>query len=203
MLRRLVGDRIEGILAGVARFLHFHKISPNALTLIGLTINGIGAFLYYQGYMLAGGIVILFGGLFDMLDGAVARAGKNTSKMGAFTDSVVDRYSDFIIFGGVLAYFAKSGDLGRTILVLVIIYGTFLVSYVRARAELAIPKCAVGVMQRPERIIVLAAGSIFGLLDMALWVLAVFTHLTALHRIYYTYQTLRASPSEGIQTNRD
>ncbi len=193
MLKRIVGNRTEGILTGIALFLHRHKITPNNLTLAGLIINGIAAYCYYRGFIVAGGIVILLAGFFDMLDGAVARAGDSGSKIGAFTDSVVDRYSDFLIFAGVLTYFAKNGDLGNTILVLVIICGTFLVSYVRARAELVIPKCAVGLMERAERIIILAAGSIFGFFTIALWFLAISTHFTAFHRIYYTHKIYKTS----------
>lgn len=193
MLRRVVGNRIEGILTGIALFLHRHKITPNNLTLIGLIINAIAAYCYYRGFILLGGIVILLAGFFDMLDGAVARAGDSASKIGAFNDSVVDRYSDFLIFAGVLVYFAKKGELGNVILVLVIICGTFLVSYVRARSELVIPKCAVGLMERAERIIILAAGSIFNFLIIALWFLAITTHFTAFHRIYYTHKTYKTT----------
>jgi CDP-diacylglycerol--glycerol-3-phosphate 3-phosphatidyltransferase len=191
MLRRILGDKTETVLAGVASRLYRHKITPNILTFTGLIINIFGAYFYYQGSIVIGGIVILLAGLFDLLDGAVARAGENVSKIGAFTDSVVDRYSDFIILGGVLAHFARNGDFAETILVLVTVCGTFLVSYTRARAELVIPKCDVGLMERPERIIVLAAGSIFNFLNVALWLLAIFTHLTAFHRIYYTYKVHR------------
>jgi archaetidylinositol phosphate synthase len=88
-------------------------------------------------------------------------------------------------------HFVKKGDILYSFLILVILCGTFLVSYIRARAELVIPKCDVGVMERTERVILLAAGSIFGFLFIAIWILAVGTHLTALHRIWYTYKTRR------------
>ena len=130
-------------------------------------------------------------GLFDMLDGAVARTGNKASQWGGVFDSVIDRYSDFLILGGILAYFSKQGDFGMTLLILIIVCGTFLISYVRARAELAIPKCAVGIMERPERILLLSAGSIFGFFHTALWILAITTHVTALHRIFHTRNVLR------------
>ncbi len=158
------------------------------LTFSGLAVTGGSAYLYYHGCILSGGIVVLIAGLFDMLDGAVARAGKTVSKIGGFFDSVIDRYSDFFMFGGVLAYFAKNGQVGMSILVLLVLCGSFMVSYVRARAELVIPKCDVGLLERPERIIILAAGSIFNFLEVALWFLAVFSHLTAIHRITYTWR---------------
>ena len=191
MIRKVVGNRIEGILTKTALFLHHHKITPNNLTLVGLLINGIAAYCYYRGFLILGGMVLLLAGFFDMLDGAVARAGDSASKIGAFNDSVVDRYSDFLILSGILTYFAKKGELGNVILVLVIICGTFLVSYIRARAELVIPKCAVGLMERAERIIVLAAGSLFDFFIVSLWFLAVSTHFTAFHRIYYTHKTYK------------
>lgn len=191
MIRKIVGNRIEGVLTGTALFLHRHKITPDNLTLLGLIINSIAAYCYYRGFLVLGGLVMLLAGFFDMLDGAVARAGDEASKIGAFNDSVVDRYSDFLILAGILAYFAKKGEVGNVILVLVIICGTFLVSYVRARAELVIPKCAVGLMERAERIIVLAAGSLFNFFIIALWFLAISTHFTAFHRIYYTHQTYK------------
>jgi len=163
------------------------------LTFTGLVLNVVAAWYYYRGRIPAAGIMILFAGAFDMLDGAVARLGGTVSKLGAFTDSVVDRYSDFLIFGGVLCLFARNGHMTGTILSLAALSGAFLVSYVRARAELVIPLCNVGLMERSERIIVLAAGSLFGLLIPALWLLAVLTHATALHRIHYTWKTGRGS----------
>ena len=188
MLRLLVGNKIDGVLTTIAHHLHQKKITPNHLTFTGLAINTIGALCYYNGWMFMGGMVILFAGLFDMLDGAVARVSNTVSKIGAFTDSVVDRYSDFIIFGGILAFFAKEGNLGGTLLVLLIVCGSFLTSYIRARAELVIPSCDVGLMERPERIIILAVGSMINFFSLALWILAVGTHLTAVHRIWYTYK---------------
>ena len=195
MLRKHVGKYVESAIAGIASSLNRTGITPNMLTFTGLAINGLAAYLYYKGFFIIGGIVILFAGLFDMLDGAVARAGNTVSKIGGFFDSVTDRYSDFLIFGSVLAHFAGNSELGLTILVLVILCGTFMVSYVRARAELVIPKCDVGLLERPERIVLLAAGSIFGFLEAALWILAIFTHLTAGYRIFYTHR--QAGKSSG------
>ncbi len=200
MLRSIIGDGIESVLSKIAPFLHHHHITPTVLTLTGLAVNFIGAIFYYHGFMVAGGFVILFAGLFDMLDGAVARAGNQATPFGGFMDSVVDRYSDFVIFGGVLAYFAAKADVLMTVLTAVVICGAFLISYVRARAELVIDKCSVGLMERPERIILLAAGSIFGFLHAALWVLAVTTHITALYRIDYTRREAARASLEQEQT---
>ncbi|MBW1780358.1 MAG: CDP-alcohol phosphatidyltransferase family protein [Deltaproteobacteria bacterium] len=193
MLRNTIEKRIEPPLNALAQALVRHNISPSMLTFVGLVGNGIAACLYGVGFVVAGGIMILFAGLFDMLDGAVARAGGKASGFGGFLDSVVDRYSDFLIFGGVLALFAREGDFLMTSISAITLCGAFLVSYIRARAELIIPKCAVGLMERPERIIVLAAGSLFGFFHVALWFLAVATHMTALYRIVYTHEAAKAS----------
>jgi CDP-diacylglycerol---glycerol-3-phosphate 3-phosphatidyltransferase len=197
MLRNIVERKIEAPLKALARVLVRRNLSPTLLTLIGLAINTVAAFLYFGGFILAGGVIVLFAGFFDMLDGAVARASGKASGFGGFTDSVVDRYSDFLIFGGVLAYFAGEENLLMTLVSAAALCGAFLVSYVRARAELVIPKCAVGLMERPERIIVLAAGSIFGFLNVAIWFLCIATHLTALHRIIFTRRTVKALQQHG------
>ena len=191
MIRRRIGNGIESVLSPAARFLHGRGVSPNMLTLAGLAVNLVAAWAYFKGAWVAGGSIVLFAGLFDMLDGAVARAGGLASPIGAFTDSVVDRYSDGVVFGGLLAHFAFSGDLKGTLLVLVILIGAFQVSYTRARAELVIPRCDVGWMERAERLILLAAGSLFGFLEAALWLLAILTHLTALQRIRFTVRSSR------------
>jgi len=192
MLRHFVEKGIEPSLKALAQAFVHRNISPALLTLTGLGINAVAAGLYVAAYIVSAGVVILFAGLFDMLDGAVARASGKASKLGGFLDSVVDRYSDFLIFGGVLAYFARNGDLLMTLVSATALCGAFMVSYVRARAELVIPNCAVSLMERPERIIVLAAGSLFGFFHAAVWFLAVTTHLTALHRILHTYRTGKA-----------
>ncbi len=196
MLRRFIGDKVERLFTTIEPLLPDNKIVPDILTFTGLAINLVGAFLFYEGYMKSAGIVILFAGVFDILDGAVARARNLATEIGAFTDSVVDRYSDFVIFGGVLAHFIKKGSITYSILLLFVISGAFLISYIRAKAELIIPKCDVGFMERPERIIVLSLGAIFDMLKPAIWFLAISTHLTAFYRIYYTIRVYKKDHSE-------
>jgi len=198
MIRRFIGKPTESALASFAEALDRRNITPNTLTLLGLLVSFAAAWVYYAGYVFAGGLIVLFAGFFDMLDGAVARAGGRASGIGAFLDSVVDRYADFVVFGGILLRYAATGDVQGTLVVLAILLGSLQVSYVRARAELVIPKCDVGLMERPERIILLAAGSLFGFLEIALWALAILTHLTALYRIYYTFKKNRATPSDPV-----
>jgi CDP-diacylglycerol--glycerol-3-phosphate 3-phosphatidyltransferase len=202
VLRGIVEARIQPAVTKVASLLNKTGLTPNMLTFTGLGFNAVAAGLYYCGEVAVAGFVILFAGAFDMLDGAVARLGDTASRIGAFTDSVVDRYSDFLIFGGVLCLFARLGDMTGIVLCLLILSGAFLVSYVRARAELVIPLCNVGLMERPERIILLAAGSLFGFLTPALWALAILTHATAFHRIYYTWKNGRATGQKIAETRK-
>lgn len=186
MLRRHIGNPIERRLVPLARFLDARRIRPSALTLTGLGVSLAAGACYARGWAVAAGCVVILAGLCDMLDGAVARVSGRVSRTGGFMDSVIDRYSDAALFGGILLRYTAEGDGAGTGLALAVLTGAYLVSYVRARAELVIPKCDVGLMERPERLVVLVAGSLSGLLVPALWVLALTSHATALHRILYT-----------------
>ncbi len=188
MLRAIFYKFFKPILDTISDRLNKHGINPAHLTLGGLIINALGCLLYAYGRFLTGSLIILIAGLFDMLDGALARSSGKATKFGAFIDSVVDRYSDFLIFGGLLIYFSRVGDSSAVALVLVVIAGTLLTSYTKARAESLIPQCNVGWIERPERIIIICLGGIFQFLFPALWILAFTTHLTALQRIYYTWR---------------
>ncbi len=188
MLRAIFYKFFKPILDTISARLNKHGINPAHLTLGGLIINALGCLLYAYGRFLTGSLIILIAGLFDMLDGALARSSGKATKFGAFMDSVVDRYSDFLIFGGLLIYFSRVGDSSAVALVLVVIAGALLTSYAKARAESLIPHCNVGWIERPERIIIICLGGIFQFLFPALWILAFTTHLTALQRIYYTWR---------------
>jgi phosphatidylglycerophosphate synthase len=202
MIRRYIGDRTETALSSLARLIQRRGVSPNFITLAGLAMNLGAAGAYAAGAWVAAGVIVLLAGFFDMLDGAVARAGGRASAVGGFTDSVADRYSDGIVFGGLVLHFAARGDVKGSLLVLVALIGAYQVSYVRARAELVIPRCDVGLMERAERLILLAAGSLFGFLETALWLLAILTHLTALHRIYFTVTSVRRA-DHPVKTHED
>ena len=182
----------------IARWIAALGITANMLTITGLLI-GIGAGICIAlGHLKLAGALILIGGTFDLMDGAVARASKVSNPFGALLDSVVDRYTEGAIFVGLAIYFSiQRGPkmitgLALTCLALI---GAFLVSYVRARAEGLRVECKVGLMQRPERIVVLSLGVIFGDLTfksinvspliIALWVLVVLSHITVLQRVAF------------------
>ncbi len=169
-------------------------ITPNMLTLFGLILNGIVAVLLVTDHKVAGGMMIIFAGLFDMLDGALAKITNRMSTFGAFLDSVVDRYSEAIILLGLLLYYYNlhqtTQSVTEIVLIYVILVGSMMISYTRARAGSLHIHNEVGIMARPERIILLAIGLLFQtvLLLPVLWILAIGTQITAIQRVIYVWQ---------------
>jgi CDP-diacylglycerol--glycerol-3-phosphate 3-phosphatidyltransferase len=196
------GNACAKLLYAIVRGLALTKISPNALTFIGLVIN-IGAamfFGYAKGedhwrYFLYAGLVIIGAGVFDMVDGRVARATNQVTIFGAFFDSVIDRYSDVALFFGLLVYYARAERFFYVGLVAFVMVSSVMVSYTRARAESLIGQCKVGFMERPERIVLVIIGALFekwNAMAPVLWVLALISTITVIHRITYTYQRTTA-----------
>jgi CDP-diacylglycerol--glycerol-3-phosphate 3-phosphatidyltransferase len=185
------------LLTRIVRGLALTRISPNALTFIGLIIN-LGAAVLFglangqnHAKMFAwAGVVIIGAGIFDMVDGRVARLTNQVTVFGAFFDSVIDRYSDVAIFFGLLIFYARANRFFYVVLVAFVMCTSLMVSYTRARAEALIPQCKVGFMERPERIVLIILGSLFdfaGVMAPALWILAVLSTITVINRISYTY----------------
>ncbi|RLB07358.1 MAG: CDP-alcohol phosphatidyltransferase family protein [Deltaproteobacteria bacterium] len=168
-------------------------IRPNHITLIGLIVNLGAAFALALGKWKIGGIAILVAGLFDLLDGAVARSQGQVTPFGGFFDSVIDRYSDFSLFVGLLFYYAYTGHPFLILLASTAAMGSFLVPFTRARAETVITSCKVGLMERPERIILLALGALLDWMIPILWILAILTHITVIQRVLHTKRELRGS----------
>lgn len=185
------------LLQKIVNGLALTRISPNVLTFIGLLINIVAAifFGYARGdhavrYFFYAGLVIIGAGIFDMVDGRVARQTNQVSVFGAFFDSVIDRYSDVALFFGLLVYYSRGNRFFYVVLVAFVMTASLMVSYTRARAEALIGSCKVGFMERPERIVLIILGALFnrwGVMAPALWVLAVFSTVTVVHRIRYTY----------------
>jgi CDP-diacylglycerol--glycerol-3-phosphate 3-phosphatidyltransferase len=137
------------------------------------------------------GLVIFGAGLFDMVDGRVARRNNQVTVFGSFFDSVIDRYSDVVLFFGLLVYYGRINRFRYVVLVAFVMVTSLMVSYTRARAEALIGQCKVGFMERPERIVLILLGALFnhwGVMAPVLWVLAVLSTITVIHRITYTYQ---------------
>jgi CDP-diacylglycerol--glycerol-3-phosphate 3-phosphatidyltransferase len=163
------------------------------LTIFGFLLNVVVAVLLASGNLIAGGIMIIVAGLFDMLDGALAKVTNRTSDFGAFLDSVVDRYSEStVLFGLLLYYYLQPNDQGliETVLIYVILVGSMMISYARARAGALNIQNEVGLMARPERVVLLAVGLLVNayLLVPVLWILAVGTQVTALQRVIHVWQ---------------
>ncbi len=164
-------------------------LSPNILTIAGFFITVIAALVIPQNIRL-GGILILIGGMFDMLDGIVARTGRKTTRFGAFLDSVLDRYSDAFLFLAIAWYLAEKGNHTGAFLSLGTLVGAFLISYARARAEGLGESCCTGIMERPERIILLIFATITGWIMPVLWIMLVLTHITVVQRIYHIWRLM-------------
>ena len=186
-----IGSGFGKVLSALVRWLTLSGIHPNVLTLIGLVVNGAAAWILARGEFLYGGLIILSAAIFDLTDGAVARSANKVTRFGAFLDSVMDRYSDLILLTGLLVHYARIERFSYIVLTAVVMTGTVLVSYSRARAENLIPKCKVGFMERPERIVLLIIGALFNRMAPVLWVMAVLSNLTVIHRIVHTWRESR------------
>ena len=166
-------------------------ISPTLLTLGGLALAASSGFLAYEGHFFGAGVVLLASGVFDLFDGAVAREAGKVTVFGGILDSSLDRYGDAFILGGILFYFAGQGNGTAAMLAFSALAGSFSISYIRARAECEIDDCRVGFWERGERIVFLALGLLLNNLLLVLWVLGLFTHWTALQRLWYSKQNAR------------
>jgi CDP-diacylglycerol--glycerol-3-phosphate 3-phosphatidyltransferase len=193
MLSERFGGRVRGYTLRLGEALARLGLTPNALTAIGLALNLLVAIIIASGHLVLGGVLLLVASGFDMLDGAVARASGTVTKFGGFLDSTLDRYSEAVVYGGVLVYMLGTPDAqSGALLVLVATVGSLMISYARARAEAAGLTAAVGLLARPERVVVLAAGLLIGQLVPALWILAIGTHLTVAMRMAHVWRLSRA-----------
>lgn len=183
--------RFKGVLDTLAAALIRAGLTPNAMTLLGLALSLIGAGLLSQGLMTIGGLLILLAGPFDALDGSMARLLGQPTQFGAFVDSVTDRWSEMLIFLGLLYYYLQRGDSLASILVFAATMGSVMVSYTKARAEALGFDCNVGVLTRMERYLVMAPALVLNLPLVALWIIAVLANVTALQRAMYVRQQAR------------
>jgi phosphatidylglycerophosphate synthase len=187
MLSGNLGHFLDKPLSSLAKRV---DINPNVLTVIGFLITTVAAIIIPINLFL-GGLLILLGGLFDMLDGIIARVNNRTTKFGAFLDSVLDRYSDAFLFLGLSWYFYKAGSQEGIILSLGTMIGALLISYTRARAEGLGEDCHVGLMERPERVILMAFGALTGWIIPVMWIMVILTHATVFQRVYHVWNVLK------------
>ncbi|NTW12166.1 MAG: CDP-alcohol phosphatidyltransferase family protein [Anaerolineales bacterium] len=173
------------VLDPLARLFLRLGLTPNMVTMLGLLGNSVGAYFLARGDLLTGGILIAVMTPIDALDGTMARLRGEASDWGAYVDSVSDRYSELIIYGGLLYHFLTVGDTLGGMLTFGAAAGSVLVSYVKARAEGLGYEAKVGLLTRAERYIVLAPSLIFNFIYIGLGILAVLANITALQRIFY------------------
>jgi CDP-diacylglycerol--glycerol-3-phosphate 3-phosphatidyltransferase len=190
MISNAIGRSAKFILDLIVGVLSRLQINPNILTFTGVVISFWAAWNFGYGEMRRGALIVILAGLFDMLDGEVARVSRSVTRFGAFYDSVIDRYSDIILLQGLMVWYAREQRLGYVVLVGIVFMGAILTSYARARAESLIPTCKVGFMERPERLVLLVIGGLTNRMEAVLWVLAVLGNWTVIDRIYYTWKEL-------------
>ena len=198
--RQAVADYVE---RPVARLLARLGLTPNLVTLIGLAIAGVGAYTIAVGNWWAGGLIVLFAGVFDLFDGALARATGRVSDFGALLDSTIDRVSEAVVLLGLLAYYLSTDDDLGSILVYVALVGSIMVSYMRARSEGLGIDCKVGVMTRPERVAAVGIGLVVGhwvpvVVLVVLGVIGALTTVTAIHRLIHTSRMI-ANEDRDVQ----
>jgi len=194
MISSKIGDGAQVILRRIISVLIFFRVRPNHLTFFGFLISMGVAYYFALGQFRLAGVVLIIAGLFDMVDGMVARKLGQETPFGAFFDSIMDRYSDLIMYLGLIIYYGRHDRINYVVLVGIVMMGSVLTSYARARAECLIPKCKVGFLERPERIVLLLIGS-FYFMDPVIWVIAVISNWTVVHRILYTRAVIRGKKS--------
>jgi len=192
-----IGHALDPLILRVYHFFFRDKlISPNILSVLGFVFGLASLFLIIYGRLLLGGLALVVSGFFDVLDGAVARTFGRVTPYGGFLDSVLDRYTDLGVTFGILLYFVRAHDDIYSALTFIAAAGTAIIPYIRARAEAAAIECKSGLLERPERTILLIVGLCFDVLRPVIIILAVLTHFTAVQRMFMVRRAAR-SPKQG------
>ena len=204
-LQKLIYTLINPIIKGMIKM----GITPNMVTTIGFVGNVVAAFLFIHASQLTpismgfswlgwGGAILLFSGLFDMMDGRLARLGNMSTTFGAFWDSTLDRYSELFSLFGITLYLMTASGIWAGVITFLALVGSIMVSYVRARAEGLGIECKVGLMQRPERVVVTALAAIITGMTGSLWwliggmaLIAILANITAFWRVAHCYKQLK------------
>lgn len=208
-----IGRAGQRIIDAMVRWLARGHINPNILTSVGVAINVASGLLFGFGWFFSAGIVLIVANLFDMLDGQVARLSGRVTSFGGFLDSSLDRLSDMVVFVGLMVFYARP-EYHSTLNVFLAgagLMGSVMVSYASARAESMIPKCDVGFLRRPERVVLFIIGALSSVpgsnnyfayrMPAVLWVLAVGSYWTFAHRMYHTWKEVnRAESTQAVTT---
>jgi CDP-diacylglycerol--glycerol-3-phosphate 3-phosphatidyltransferase len=211
-----IGRAGQRIIDAMVRWLARGHINPNILTFVGVAINVGSGLLFGFGEFFWAGIVLIVANLFDMLDGQVARLSGRVTSFGGFLDSSLDRLSDMVVFVGLVVFYARATEHHSTLNVFLAgagLMGSVMVSYASARAESMIPKCDVGFLRRPERVVLFIIGALSTVpgssnyfayrMPAVLWVLAIGSYWTFAHRMHHTWtevnrtETMALKPENG------
>src|SRR5215470_16069753 len=205
-----IGRAAQRIIDAIVRWLAIGHINPNILTVIGVSLNVGCGLLFGMGWFFAAGIALIVANLFDMLDGQVARLSGRVTRFGGFLDSSLDRLSDMVVFVGLMVFYARDTEFHSTLNVFLAgagMMGSIMVSYASARAESMIPKCDVGFLRRPERVVLFIIGALTthpeshnffaNRMPAVLWVLAIGSYWTFAHRMYHTWVELNKSEAKA------
>ena len=211
-----IGRAAQRIIDAIVRWLAIGHINPNILTVIGVALNVGCGLLFGLGWFFAAGIALIVANLFDMLDGQVARLSGRVTRFGGFLDSSLDRLSDMVVFVGLMVFYARDTEAHSTLNVFLAgagLMGSVMVSYASARAESLIPKCDVGFLRRPERVVLFIIGALSthpgssnffaNRMPAVLWVLAVGSYWTFAHRMYHTWRELTKSDAKTANVDAD
>jgi CDP-diacylglycerol--glycerol-3-phosphate 3-phosphatidyltransferase len=193
MIGNRIGHQLDPFLYKALSTIFGKQGNPNSFTIMGFLATLMASILILKALWVAAGLMIILSGLFDLFDGVIARKSGKVTALGGFLDSVLDRYSDLLLLLALLIYYLQKGNSALVILTFFVAIGTVLIPYVRAKAESIQIPCTVGLMERAERIILLSAGTLFQWMEPILWILAILTHFTVFHRIYYVWKKLRSS----------
>jgi CDP-diacylglycerol--glycerol-3-phosphate 3-phosphatidyltransferase len=167
------------------------RIHPNILTFVGVIINVAAAWALALGKFVTAAAIMVVANIFDFIDGKVAFELKAVSEFGGFWDSVIDRFSDISLFIGLIYLYSKMGRTDYVMVAALAMMFAIMTSYTRARAESIIPKCKVGFMERPERIVLFMIGAFTNRMAAVLWVMLVLSIFTVADRIILTWRELR------------
>jgi CDP-diacylglycerol--glycerol-3-phosphate 3-phosphatidyltransferase len=185
----------DWILGKIADFLAFLRLTPNMLTVTGVFLNAGVGYVLMTGNFWLGGWLYLMVSMTDLLDGIVARKRNLSTRFGGFLDSTMDRFGDAVIFAGLILHYAITHNIPCLLIAVAALTLAMITSYTRARAEVMIPKCKVGFMERPERVILLSIGLLWNRVPISLLLMAVTSFITIIDRIVYTNRALKKEES--------
>ncbi len=182
MIKSAVGERLDALIHRLFPFLFIRRLNPNLLTVCGALVSLVAAVAFMRAHFPLGGVLVLAGGFFDLVDGVVARHHGISTRFGAFLDSTLDRLVDMALLTGISVHYATVGDPGSVLLTGAAMASSVLVSYAKARAELFVKSFEVGLLERGERVGLLAAGAIFGFMIPVLWIITIGSTITVIQR---------------------